>query len=215
IGGLALYGIIFAPYIRRSGAHTLSEWLEMRFDSRTRTLVTLATILGLLGIMANNVVSMAIVTTGFTGWSLLGTLAVIFFLFVLFTYIGGFWAVTLTDFLHLCVGIIAFPVLILSLVMKFGGFSFINSECAGTGFMTKGIADGILSLFSLVYPSVLTFTILYGCFLVWGNNYYWLRVSSSRNESVARNGFIIGGILLVVVPITILAFVGIYAASIF
>lgn len=64
-GGLALYGIVFAPYIRRSGAHTLSEWLEMRFDSRTRTLVTLATILGLLGIMANNVVSMAIVTTGF------------------------------------------------------------------------------------------------------------------------------------------------------
>lgn len=213
--GLALYGIIFAPYIRRSGAHTLSEWLEMRFDSRTRTLVTLATILGLLGIMANNVVSMAIVTTGFTGWSLLGTLAVIFFLFLLFTYIGGFWAVTLTDFLQMCVGLIALPVLILSLVMKYGGFSFIKSEWAGTGFMTKGIADGSLSFFSLEYPSVLTFTILYGCFLVWGNNYYWLRVSSSRNESVARNGFIIGGILLVVVPITILAFVGIYAASIF
>src|SRR5699024_5996783 len=134
IGGLALYGIIFAPYIRRSGAHTLSEWLEMRFDSRTRTLVTLATILGLLGIMANNVVSMAIVTTGFTGWSLLGTLAVIFFLFLLFTYIGGFWAVTLTDFLQMCVGLIALPVLILSLVMKYGGFSFIKSEWAGTGF---------------------------------------------------------------------------------
>ena len=214
--GLALYGIIFAPYIRRSGAHTLSEWLEMRFDGRTRTLVTLATILGLLGIMANNVVSMAIVTTGFTGWSLLGTLAVIFFLFLLFTYIGGFWAVTLTDFLQMCVGLIALPVLIISLIMKYGGSSFITSEWVGnSGFMTKGITDGSLPFFSLEYPSVLTFTILFGCFLVWGNNYYWLRVSSSRNESVARNGFIFGGLLLVVVPITILAFVGIYAASIF
>lgn len=216
IGGLALYGIIFAPYIRRSGAHTLSEWLEMRFDSRTRTLVTLATILGLLGIMANNVVSMAIVTTGFTGWSLLGTLAVIFFLFLLFTYIGGFWAVTLTDFLQMCVGLVALPVLIISLVMKYGSSSFLTSEWQGTsGFMTRGIGDGSLPVLSLEYPSVLTFTILFACFLVWGNNYYWLRVSSSRNESVARNGFIIGGILLVVVPITILAFVGIYAASIF
>lgn len=216
IGGLALYGIIFAPYIRRSGAHTLSEWLEMRFDSRTRTLVTLATILGLLGIMANNVVSMAIVTTGFTGWSLLGTLAVIFFLFLLFTYIGGFWAVTLTDFLQMCVGLIALPVLIISLIMKYGSSSFLTNEWPGnSGIMTKGISDGSLPILSLEYPSVLTFTILFACFLVWGNNYYWLRVSSSRNESVARNGFMIGGILLVVVPITILAFVGIYAASIF
>ena len=216
IGGLALYGLIFAPYIRRSGAHTLSEWLEMRFDSRTRTLVTLATILGLLGIMANNVVSMAIVTTGFTGWSLLGTLAVIFFLFLLFTYIGGFWAVTLTDFLQMCVGLIALPVLIISLIMKYGSLSFLTSEWPGNSdFMSKGISDGSLPILSLEYPSVLTFTILFGCFLVWGNNYYWLRVSSSRNESVARNGFIFGGILLVVIPITILAFVGIYAASIF
>lgn len=216
IGGLAIYGIVFAPYIRRSGAHTLSEWLEMRFDGRTRTLVTLATILGLLGIMANNVVSMAIVTTGFTGWSLLGTLAVIFFLFLLFTYIGGFWAVTLTDFLQMCVGLIALPVLIITLIMKYGSSSFITNEWPGSdGFMTKGISGGSLPVFSLEYPSVLTFTILFGCFLVWGNNYYWLRVSSSRNESVARNGFIIGGILLLVIPITILAFVGIYAASIF
>lgn len=216
IGGLAVYGLIFAPYIRRSGAYTLSEWLEMRFDGRTRTLVTLATILGLLGIMANNVVSMAIITTGFTGWSLLGTLAVIFFLFLLFTYIGGFWAVTLTDFLQMCVGLVALPVLIISLIMKYGNSSFLTNEWPGqAGFMTKGITSNSLPIFSLEYPSVLTFTVLFACFLVWGNNYYWLRVSSSRNESVARNGFIFGGLLLVLVPMTILAFVGIYAASIF
>lgn len=215
-GGLALYGIVFAPYIRRSGAHTLSEWLEMRFDSRTRTLVTLATILGLLGIMANNVVSMAIVTTGFTGWSLLGTLAVIFFLFLLFTYIGGFWAVTLTDFMQMCVGLIALPVMLIALIMKYGGTSFLTNNWPGNkGFFTSGIADASLPVFSLQYPSVLTFTILFGCFLVWGNNYYWLRVSSARNEKVARNGFIYGAMLLVFVPITILAFVGLYAASIF
>lgn len=215
-GGLALYGIVFAPYIRRSGAHTLSEWLEMRFDSRTRTLVTIATILGLLGIMANNVVSMAIVTTGFTGWSLLGTLAVIFFLFLLFTYIGGFWAVTLTDFMQMCVGLIALPVTLIALIMKYGGSNFLTNNWPGSkGFFTSGIADASLPVFSLQYPSVITFAILFGCFLVWGNNYYWLRVSSARNEKVARDGFIYGAMLLVFVPITILAIVGIYAASIF
>lgn len=214
IGGLALYGLLFAPYIRRSGAHTLSEWLEMRFDKKTRTLVTVATILGLLGIMANNVMSMAIVTTSFTGWSLIGTLSAIFAMFLLFTYIGGFWAVTLTDFIQMCIGLVALPVLLLTLISKFGGMSFINESWSGPGsYWTSGLGGGQLPVLSMQYPSVLTFVILFGCFLVWGNNYYWLRVSSTRSERTAKLSFVYGALLLVFVPILILAFVGLYAGS--
>ncbi|SIT73820.1 sodium:solute symporter family protein [Edaphobacillus lindanitolerans] len=214
IGGLALYGLLFAPYIRRSGAHTLSEWLEMRFDKRTRTLVTVATILGLLGIMANNVMSMAIVTTSFTGWSLIGTLSAIFAMFLLFTYIGGFWAVTLTDFVQMCIGLIALPVMLITIISKFGGMSFIGSNWAGPGsYWTSGIGGGQLPVLSLQYPSVLTFGILFACFLVWGNNYYWLRVSSTRSERTAKLSFVYGALLLVFVPILILAFTGLYAGS--
>lgn len=214
IGGLALYGLLFAPYIRRSGAHTLSEWLEMRFDRRTRTLVTVATILGLLGIMANNVMSMAIVTTSFTGWSLLGTLSAIFAMFLLFTYVGGFWAVTLTDFIQMCIGLVALPVMLITIITKFGGMSFISSNWAGPGsYWTSGIGGGQLPVLSMQYPSVLTFVILFACFLVWGNNYYWLRVSSTRSERTAKLSFVYGALLLVFVPILILAFTGLYAGS--
>ncbi|MBU8907623.1 sodium:solute symporter family protein [Desertibacillus haloalkaliphilus] len=216
IGGLALYGLLFAPYIRRSGAHTLSEWLEMRFDTRTRTLITITTILGLLGIMANNVVSMAIVANGFTGWPLIWTLTVIFFLFLLFTYIGGFWAVTLTDFVQMCIGLIALPVLIITLISKFGGTSFISSQWPGDrSYWTHGFMDGQLSIFSVQYPSIITFVILFACFLVWGNNYYWLRVSSTRSERTAKLSFLYGGLLLLFVPMLILGFVGLYAGSAF
>lgn len=215
IGGLALYGLIFAPYIRRSGAHTLSEWLEMRFDKRTRTLVTVATILGLLGIMANNVMSMAIVTTSFTGWPLLATLSAIFAMFLLFTYIGGFWAVTLTDFMQMVIGLIALPVMLIAIISKFGGLSSATSGWPGPGsYWTSGIAGGELPILSLQYPSVLTFSILFACFLVWGNNYYWLRVSSTRSERTAKLSFVFGALLLVIVPITVLAFTGIYAGSV-
>ncbi|WP_366161221.1 hypothetical protein ABXS71_20565 [Bacillus infantis] len=214
-GGLALYGIIFAPYIRRSGAHTLSEWLEMRFDSKTRTMITITSILGLLGIMANNVISMAIVATGFTGWSLILTLSVIFFMFLLFTYIGGFWAVTLTDFIQMCIGLIALPVLLISIVMKFGGLSFINSSWPGDlSYWTNGHANGQMSVFSFQYPSILTFMVLFACFLVWGNNYYWLRVSSTRSEKTAVKSFVYGAILLLV-PTIILTYTGVYAGAIF
>ncbi|MGY3717903.1 sodium:solute symporter family protein [Sutcliffiella cohnii] len=214
-GGLALYGIIFAPYIRRSGAHTLSEWLEMRFDSKTRTLITITSILGLLGIMANNVISMAIVATGFTGWSLIGTLSIIFFMFLLFTYIGGFWAVTLTDFVQMCIGLIALPVLLITIISKYGGLNFINSNWpTDLSYWTNGHANGQMAVFSFQYPSILTFMVLFACFLVWGNNYYWLRVSSTRSESTAKKSFVYGAILLLV-PTLILSYTGVYAGAIF
>ncbi|USG66906.1 sodium:solute symporter family protein [Brevibacillus ruminantium] len=215
-GGLALYGIVLAPYIRRCGAQTLPEWLAMRFDSRTRVLVTIASILGLIGIMANNVVSMAIVVNGFTGWSLVWTLSAIFLLFLLFTYAGGFWAITLTDFVQMCIGLIALPLMFLGLLSRFGGFDFISSQWPGpSGHWTHGITGGQLPIFSLQYPSLLTFVILFGCFLVWGNNYYWLRVSSTRSEKVAKHSFIYAAVLLALVPYLILVVTGLYAGAAF
>ncbi len=215
-GGLALYGIVFAPYIRRSGAHTLPEWLEMRFDAKTRVLITITTILGLLGIMANNIVSMALVVNGFTGWDLIWILSFIFFIFLLFTYIGGFWAITVTDFIQMCIGLIALPVMMISLISKFGGFDFVaNNWPATTSYWTHGIEGGQLPILSLQYPSLLTFTILFACFLVWGNNYYWLRVSSTRTERTAKLSFVYAAILLAVLPFLILTLTGLYAGTAF
>lgn len=216
IGGLALYGLIFAPYIRRCGAHTLPEWLEMRFDSRTRLLVTITTILGLLGIMANNVVSMAIVVTGFTNWSLIWTLTAIFFVFLLFTYIGGFWAVTLTDFMQMCIGLIALPVLLISLMTVFGGLDFLTNHWPSeTSYWTHGITGEQLPILSWKYPSLLTFVVLFSCFLVWGNNYYWLRVSSTRSERTAKWSFVLAAVLLAVVIYLVLTLTGLYAGAAF
>ncbi|MGE7269894.1 sodium:solute symporter family protein [Brevibacillus panacihumi] len=213
-GGLALYGIFLAPYIRRCGAQTLPEWLAMRFDSRVRVLVTIASILGLIGIMANNVVSMAIVVNGFTGWSLVWTLSAIFLLFLLFTYVGGFWAITLTDFVQMCIGLIALPLMFIAILSQFGGFDLLNAQWSGpSSYWTHGITGGQLPIFSLQYPSLLTFIILFGCFLVWGNNYYWLRVSSTRSEKVAKQSFIYAAVLLALVPYLILVITGLYAGA--
>ncbi|MFB4159267.1 hypothetical protein ACE1TF_05230 [Geomicrobium sp. JSM 1781026] len=214
--GLALYGFFFTPYIRRSGAHTLPEWLEMRFDAKTRLLITISSIFGLLGIMANNVISMAIITTEFTGWSLLLTLAGIFFVFLFFTYIGGFWAITLTDFIQMVIGLIAMPVLLISIIMQYGGMSFIsNNWPSGSSFLTGGIGGESIPIFSLQYPSILTFIVMFGCFLVWGNNYYWLRASTTRDEKTAKMSYIYAALLLALVPSLTLTIVGLYTGAAF
>ena len=65
--GYALYGFLAAPYIRRSGAYTLPEWMEMRFGTRTRVVVSIATLIGVAGLVAMNVVAMALIMQGFLG----------------------------------------------------------------------------------------------------------------------------------------------------
>lgn len=212
IAGLMCYGLIFSKFIRRCGAQTLPEWLEMRFDSRTRTIVTISTILGLLGILANNIVSMAITVSGFTEWNYLITTSAIFAIFLIFTYTGGFWAVTLTDFLQMIIGLVALPTLLISLMIKFGALSSsIANWPSGLGLMNSGITGLSMPEMSLKYPSVFTMFLLFGMFLVWGNNYYWLRVASCRSERVAKRSFIYASLLLFFVMYGILYIIGIYS----
>ena len=65
--GYIAYGVFAGPYIRRCGAYTIPEWLEMRFDTRTRVVVSIATLLGVTGVVAMNVVAMALIMQGFLG----------------------------------------------------------------------------------------------------------------------------------------------------
>ncbi|MDW7650368.1 MAG: sodium:solute symporter family protein [Bacillota bacterium] len=213
IGGLSLYGLFFTTFVRRCGAQTLPEWLELRYSSKVRLIITIGTILGLTGIMANNVVSMSGVITGFTGWPLYATISVIFFLFLLFSYLGGFWAITFTDFLQLIVGLIAVPLIIFSFFSSYGDFAWLQANWASeAGFLTSGLTGMSMPVFSLKYPSFLTFAFLFAAFLVWGNNYYWLRAASCRSERTAKLSFFWAGVLLCVVfyvPLTLVgSFVG-------
>ena len=214
LAGLMLYGFVFAKFVRRCGAQTLPEWLGMRFDSRTRTIITVTTVLGLLGILANNIVSMAMVVSGFTGWNYLVTSSIVFILFLFFTFVGGFWAVTLTDFMQMIIGLVALPLLLIFLMAKFGGWAWPATQWAGAaGIMNGGITGTHLPILSLKYPSVLMFFVLFGCFLVWGNNYYWLRVATCRSERVAKKSYIYAAILLLVVNYFILQLVGMYTGA--
>lgn len=213
--GLVLYGILFSSYVRRCGAQTLPEWLAMRFSPGTRTVITIATIIGLIGILANNIVSMAMAVVGYTGYPPVYVISALFLLFLIFTYMGGLWAVTLTDFVQMVIGLVVLPLLFFTLLSKFGFIDFINTNFPYEGFdaWSAGV-NGNVPILSLRYPSFLTFVFLFGMFLVWGNNYYWLRIASVRSERAARWSYVIAGILLVVIFYPILGIIGVYSTSI-
>lgn len=195
--GIGGYGLLVAPIARRSGAHTLPEWMEIRYDKKVRIVVAITAIISMIGITANNVVSVAYILAGFTNWNLLLLTVIAFLLFLGFVFASGLWGVAITDFFMGFLCIIAMPLLVVTLLIKYGGFNFLASNWPGGGsWLTTGIDGGTFPWFSLKYPSFLVALFLYGFALVWGSNHYWIRCSSVRSERVARNSFLWASLIL-------------------
>ena len=90
--GLLIFGLLYSNFVRRSGAQTLPEFLEMRYDGHTRSVVAITAVIGMCGIMANNVVSSVDNIAAFTGWNRLAITAIIFAVIIVFTFVSGLWA---------------------------------------------------------------------------------------------------------------------------
>ena len=135
--GYWIYGLLACPYIRRSGAYTLPEWLEMRFDARTRLVVSIATLLGVTGLVAMNVIAMALIMTGFLEAPLWLMVTLILAGHVMFLLLGGLWALTLTDVVQVILGFILLPALVGYCAWTFGGWEMIQAQFVSPAPLTQ------------------------------------------------------------------------------
>ena len=196
--GLLIFGLLYSNFVRRSGAQTLPEFLEMRYDGHTRSVVAITSVIGMCGIMANNVVSSVDNIAAFTGWNRLAITAIIFAVIIVFTFVSGLWATTITDLFQVLIGVIVVPATFFILAGRFGWLDAISANWGAGDFMSQGFV-GALPGMKLTYPSVFNFIICFAVALVWGNNYYWMKVANCRSEKVARRSFVAAAIILIVV----------------
>lgn len=211
ICGLALYGIIWGKFIRLCGAQTLPEFLEMRFNAKIRPVIAITSVIGMCGILANNIVSCVSTIVGYTGWDTTIVTIVIFLVILAFTYLSGLWAATMTDFFQVCIGIIAIPTLYALVSSRYGGLGAVSA--VWPNWMSEGLNGTTINAMALTYPSYLNFIICFAAALVWGNNYYWMKLASCRNEKVARNSFLLGAVVLVIVFMIPIGLLGVFAGA--
>ena len=212
--GYWIYGLLACPYVRRSGAYTLPEWLEMRFDARTRLVVSIATVLGVTGLVAMNVIAMALIMIGFLEAPLWLMVTLILGGHLMFLLLGGLWALTLTDVVQVILGFILLPALVVYCVWTFGGWDIIQTQFVSSSPFTQGTA-GTFPWLRLSYPSIITVSLVVGMFIQWGGNYYWLRAAAARTEFVARWQYLIGGVVVVLIVHGALGTLGLYAGSVY
>ncbi|NWF83640.1 MAG: hypothetical protein HXY18_07415 [Bryobacteraceae bacterium] len=122
---MILICIFVVPRFHRAGVYTAYEYLEQRFDAKTRALASIVFLL-LRGLSAGVALSApAIVLTVIFGWPHQITSLVMSVLVVLYTVSGGIAAVTWTDFLQMLimtVGLLAALITAIALLPAGVGF---------------------------------------------------------------------------------------------
>ncbi|HRJ14689.1 MAG TPA: sodium:solute symporter, partial [Saprospiraceae bacterium] len=120
---LILVGAFFARKFYEMNILTFVDFFRIRY-SRTAELVSAILIVpSYFGWIAAQLVAMAVVLTALTGipfhWGIIGCTAVVVF----YTYIGGMWAVSITDFIQTIIIIIGLVILAVYIGHAAGGFS--------------------------------------------------------------------------------------------
>ena len=146
--GLILVGFI-AFKMRELQFYTVPDYLHYRYGGKTiRVLSAGLSLIALVGILGAQVLATRAVLAMVGVQSDLG-LVLAALLFVIYTVIGGLWAVTLTDFVQVSIAAIGAIIAAAVALSKTGGFqnlvSSVTAQGVGDGFFTLSGGD-----FSLV-----------------------------------------------------------------
>lgn len=115
---LVILGVTIVPFLHRAKVYTAYEFLEKRFDARTRSLTSLLFLLS-RGLSCGTIIAApAVVFSAIFGWPLAYSVALIGVPTVLYTMIGGVQAVAWTDVKQIVLVLTAITAMIIVLLLR-------------------------------------------------------------------------------------------------
>lgn len=115
---MVILGVTLVPFLHGAKVYTAYEFLERRFDAKTRTLTSLLFLLS-RGMSCGAIISApAVVLSAIFGWSLTACVALIGVPTVIYTVLGGVQAVTWADVKQMVVIVGTMTAIIVVLVMR-------------------------------------------------------------------------------------------------
>jgi solute:Na+ symporter, SSS family len=130
---LLLFGLFFARKLYSMNLLTLGDFFRVRFDRKTEFIASVFMVPSYFGYIAGQLVALGLilnVVTGIPVWQgIVGSAVVV----TLYTFVGGMWAISITDFIQSIVIVIGLGVLAYTLSGKAGGVvNVIQSVPSGT-----------------------------------------------------------------------------------
>ncbi|HEX9563225.1 MAG TPA: sodium:solute symporter [Gemmatimonadaceae bacterium] len=115
---MVILGVTLVPFLHRSRVFTAYEYLERRFDARTRSLTAFLFLVS-RGMSCGAIISApAIVFSAIFGWPLLWSVALIGIPTVIYTMLGGVQAVTWADVKQMVLIVAALGLVVIVLLAK-------------------------------------------------------------------------------------------------
>lgn len=97
---LILVGLFFARPLYRLNILTFNDFFRMRFSRRTELITSIIIVPSYFGWIAAQLVAMAIVLNVIAGITVFSGIVICTLVVLFYTYIGGMWAVSITDFVQ-------------------------------------------------------------------------------------------------------------------
>ena len=205
---LFLAGLFYVRILRRMGLTTIASFFEVRYGPHAGLVAALCTIPAYVGWVASLMVAFGRIIQAVTGLDPTLGICIGAGIVLVYTAVGGMWAVTLTDFLQVSVLTVGLLIITPLLLHDMGGWSSIRAQIPDDRFY--------------LYPRNAEFAAWFGYARDWlviglGNlagQDLIQRSLSSRDESVAQNSAYLSGLLYLTVGL-LPVFLGIAGALVF
>lgn len=197
---LILGGLFFVRTMRRMKLLTISDFFAIKYGKMNEMLASIITIPAFVGWVAAELVALGFIVHSVTGltptWAIIISALVVLF----YTYQGGMWAVTITDFVQMII-LVAGLLFIFPIVLHdIGGLSTLQTQIPNDMFYFFPHSTKPMDwLFYLQAWLIVGFGSIPGQDLM-------QRALSSKDESTAQNASYISGIayiLLGIIPVTL------------
>jgi len=125
---LVLFGLFFARKLYNMNLLTLGDFFEVRFGKRTELVASVFLAPPYVGYIAAQLVAMGLILNVVTGLEVWQGVIISALVVTLYTYIGGMWAISVTDFIQSIIIIVGLVTLAYVLSEKAGGVMAVLKE---------------------------------------------------------------------------------------
>jgi SSS family solute:Na+ symporter len=206
--GCVLFGLFVAARIKTLGDRhrhlTYPDFIEQHYDSRTRIVATATTVLAFTAYSAGQLAASAAILQVMLGWDYEFALLVAGLIVILYTAVGGYLAVTYTDWIQ--VALLLFGVVVVGIPVAIsvaGGWGDMRASLPDTYYELG--AQGWDRISALVVAMVLAFFVGMDSFS---------RCFAARDARAARNGALLAAVLIL--PLAVAAvWLGLAAAVLY
>jgi SSS family transporter len=188
-GALALFliGFFFARLFRRLKIITVTDFMEERYGKTAGVAITITTLFSQIMWAASALVAFGTIFQALTSISLETGILIGAFVIILYTMIGGMWAVAMTDFVQLTIIMVGLVVLFVVVLVDSGGWGQISPHIDDHAFRMIPFDNTVDQWLNYLRA----WTII-GIVDISAQTLFQ-RVSSAKSERVAQNSFYIGG----------------------